>query len=72
MESSKIKEFEKICKIAYNKIPVSEESSVFNLFSARREIARRLKDDNYNEEQKSYILLEFEKINDLIKQYFLL
>lgn len=65
-------EFAKICKIAYSKIPVAEESSVFNLFSARREIARRLKDDNYNEEQRSYILLELEKINDLIKEYFLL
>lgn len=41
MEQSNIKEFERITRIAHSKIPVSEESSVFNFFVARREVCRK-------------------------------
>lgn len=65
-------EFSKIALIANGKIPVSEESPVFNLFSARRDVARRLKDDDYSEQQRQHVLLVFEDINDEIREYLLL
>ena len=41
MEST-IQQMERISRIAYSKIPVSEESSIFNLFAERREVCKKL------------------------------
>jgi hypothetical protein len=69
---SKAEEYRRINLIANGRIPVAEESPIFNLFSARREVARRLKDDEYSEEQRQYVLETFEDIESKIKEYLLL
>jgi hypothetical protein len=46
---SKVKELERISRIAYGKIPVSEESAVFSLFAERREVCKRIINEEISE-----------------------
>jgi hypothetical protein len=65
---SKVKELERIGRIAYGKIPVSEESSVFRLFSERREVCKNLIKKT-SETNTAYLLDYLEKVEDQIKLY---
>jgi len=71
MEQNNIKEFERITRIAHGKIPVSEESSVFSLFSARREVCKSLR-KTMVETDRQYYLNYLEKIEDNIRLYLCL
>jgi len=71
MEQSNIKEFERITRIAHGKIPVSEESSVFSLFSARREVCKKL-GKTMTEADRQYVINYLEDIEDNIKLYLCL
>lgn len=69
---AKSKEFEKISRISHGKIPVSEDSPVFNLFAQRREIARKIQEDDFNEDSRQYAFEVFYSIEDRIKEYLYL
>jgi hypothetical protein len=62
---SKVKELERISRIAYGKIPVSEESAVFSLFAERREVCKRIINEEVNLE---FALKTVYYYNELIKQ----
>ena len=68
---STIKELQRIERIAYGKIPVSEESSIFNLFAERRELClKALK--TITDADRQHIMNYLEHIEDNIKQYLCL
>ena len=69
---SKAEEYRRISLITNGRIPVSEESPVFNLFAQRREVSGRLTDGNYSEELKEYAFGVLYTIEDNIKEYLLL
>ena len=66
-----IEEFERITRIAHGKIPVSEESSVFSLFSARRETCKRMT-SKFIEVDMLYYIDYLNKLEDNIKLYLFL
>ncbi len=65
-------EFKKISRIAYSKIPVSEDSPVYNLFAERRKLAERLNRDMLTEEDNKKLLEYFNYIEEQIKKYLCL
>lgn len=72
MEQSNIKEFERINRIANSKIPVSEESSVFNLFAERKKLVGRICRDMLTEEDRKLLLEQLNYVEDRIKEYLCL
>ena len=66
------KEHKRIITIAHSKIPVSEESAVFSLFSARKQLAQKIKDGDLLEDSKEYGIQMLEHIEEKIKEYLLL
>ena len=60
-------EYARLNEIVYSKIPVSEDSPIYNFFSARREICKTMV-----ETDRQCYLDYLEKIEDNIKQYLLL
>jgi len=65
------KEFDRVVSIAYSKIPVAEDSPVFNLFAQRREICKRLEKTQTDLDRKQSVeYLDY--VETKIKQYFLL
>jgi len=69
---SRAEEFRRISLIANGKIPVSEESPVFNLFSARKQLAQKIKDGDLLEDSREYGIEMLEVINNNIKKYLVL
>jgi hypothetical protein len=69
---SKAEEYRRVCLIATSKIPVSEESLVFNLFSARKQLAQNIKDGDLLEDNKEYVVEMLRHIENTIKEYLLL
>lgn len=68
---SNVRQLEKITRIAHGRIPVSEESSVFNLFAQRREVCKKIIE--YGANINTEVLLQYlEKIEENIKQYLCL
>ena len=66
------KQIEKISRISHGKIPVAEDSPVFNLFAQRREIARKIKEGDFNEDSGQYAFEVLYSIEDRIKEYLYL
>ena len=71
MEQSNIKEFTRINNIAHAKIPVSEESSVFNLFAQRREVCKKLSEAQEGT-YRDIMLTNLSYLEDNIKLYLCL
>lgn len=63
-----IQQLERINRISYSRIPVSEESSVFSLFAQRRELCKKLLEGNITEIH----LNTLEYLEDNIKLYLCL
>lgn len=66
--SETIKDYERICKIASQKILVAEDSSVYSIFFQRRILCK-----NFNQianENQELFLKELDRYDDLIKQHF--
>jgi hypothetical protein len=68
---NKVKELERITRIAHGKIPVSEESSVFNLFAERREVCRSLL-KNITDLERNLQHKVLNRLEDNIKLYLCL
>jgi len=67
MEQSKAKELERINTIANSRIPVSEESAVFNLFTERKKVAKSILENDYLIETKECLTQYFEQIEERLK-----
>jgi hypothetical protein len=67
MESN-IQQMERISKIAYGRISVSEDSPVFNLFAERREVCKNIIKTT-TEMNTAYLLDYLEKVEGEIKLY---
>lgn len=68
---NKVEELERITRIAHGKIPVSEESAVFNLFARRKEIAKVFLKSQSDINQEM-LLSEIKYTEDNIKLYLCL
>lgn len=70
MEQNNFTEYKRIARIAHGKIPVSEDSPMFNLFAERRKIAQYISDSNLPGETNIFHVKKcLEEIEDRIKQY---
>ena len=69
---SRAEEYRRISLIAHGRIPVSEESPVFNLFAQRREIAKKIKYADFPIETKDHVFAMLDKIEEQIKDYLFL
>ena len=67
-----VKNFQRINQIAHAKLPVSEESPIFNLFAQRREIAKKIKYADFPMETKDHVFAMLDKIEEQIKDYLAL
>jgi hypothetical protein len=68
---SKAEEYRRVCLIATSKIPVSEESLVFNLFTCRKELAKVFLKSQSDINQEM-LLEEIKYTEDKIKEYLYL
>lgn len=68
---SKFEELKRVSSIAKGKIPVSEDSPVYNLFAERREICRRMT-NQLIEVDMPYYINYLNKIEENIKIYLCL
>ena len=59
-------------QIAGARIPVAEDSPVYNLFAERRKLAERLNRDMLTEEDNKKLLEYFNYIEEQIKKYLCL
>ena len=66
---SNIENLNRIQRIAYSKIPISEENPLYNHFLQRRELAIRLNRDMLTEDNREDLLEIFKYTEDKIKQY---
>ena len=64
-------EFRRISLIAHSRIPVAEESPIFNLFSARREVSKKLLEAQEGT-HRDVMLTSLNYLEDNIKEYLLL
>lgn len=67
-----LKELEKINKIAFGKIPVSEESPIHPLFLMRKKVALEIRNNNYNGASLSLAFTVLEHTETNIKEYLCL
>jgi hypothetical protein len=68
---SRAEEYRRISLIAHSRIPVAEDSPIFNLFAQRREICKRLEKTQTDLDRKQSVeYLDY--VETKIKQYFLL
>ena len=65
-------EYRRLNEIARSKIPVSEDSPIYNLFAERRKLAERLNRDMLTEEDNKKLLEYFTYIEEQIKNYLCL
>jgi hypothetical protein len=66
---SLVKELERINRIAYSRIFVSEESATYILFYQRREIAQKIVKSNHSKETDDYLRESLGILEEQIKQY---
>jgi len=69
---SNIENLNKLQKIAHGKIPVSEDSPIYNHFLQRRQLAIRLNRGMLTEDNREDLLEIFKCTEDKIKQYLCL
>lgn len=62
-------EYTRLNEIVYSKIPVSEDSPIYNFFAERRKLAEKLRNNMLTEENRQYIINYLEKIEEQIKAY---
>lgn len=62
-------EYARLNEIVYSKIPVSEDSPIYNFFAERRKLAEKLRNNMLTEENRQDIINYFEKIEEHIKAY---
>lgn len=60
---------ERISRIAHSPIPVSEESSIYNFFAQRREVANRILSDDVTESAIQLLLDNLNYLETGIKKY---
>ena len=65
-------EYTRLNEIAHSKIPVSEDSPIYNFFAERRKVAEKLRNSMLTEESRQYIINYLEKIEEQIKAYLCL
>ena len=65
-------EYARLNEIARSKIPVSEDSPIYNFFAERRKIAEKLRNNMITEENRQNVINYLEKIEEQIKAYLLL
>ena len=65
-------EYTRLNEIAHSKIPVSEDSPIYNFFAERRKIAEKLRNNMITEENRQNVINYLEKIEEQIKAYLLL
>jgi len=66
------KEYLKLNNIVNSKIPVSEDSPVYNFFVQRRKVAEKLRNNMLTEEERIYTLEALNYLENNIKEYLYL
>ena len=62
-------EYARLNEIARSKIPVSEDSPIYNFFAERREVTKKLINSELTEEEKFYTLSFLSYLENNIKNY---
>ena len=62
-------EYARLNEIVYSKIPVSEDSPIYNFFADRRKVAEKLRNNMLTEADRQHIINYLENIEEHIKEY---